>query len=149
MEVPELLRHCSRDSETNKYFNLEVSLSLTLCRSNAPNYQENDQFLENCFRLFYCWKFHWIWRDVGGTPGIIKKIKGFWKILLGFWQCWKWVDRIFWVSLTMLTWLRNYGVFYFGNFTEFDVMSEECPKLSRKWRISWNMFKGLDNTKSV
>ena len=39
------------DSEIIKVFILEVSLSLTWCRRNAPNYQENDGFLENFFRL--------------------------------------------------------------------------------------------------
>ena len=51
MQVPEFLWHCSRDSEITKLFILEVSLSLTRCRRNAPNYQENDGYVENCFRL--------------------------------------------------------------------------------------------------
>ena len=32
---------------------------------------------------FLFWKFHWIWRDVGGMPQIIKKMTDFWKIALG------------------------------------------------------------------
>ena len=28
-------------------------------------------------------------------------------------------------------------------------MSEECPKLSRKWRISGKRFQALDNAKGV
>ena len=166
MTVPEFLWHCSRNSEIIKLFIWEVSLNLTWCRRNAPNYQENDGFLENCFRLqtmlkvcrwrflsffgtaqvtqklqsFLFWKFHWIWHDVGGMPRIMKKMTDFWKIVLGSRQCQECVDGGSWVSLALLTWLRNYKVSYFGNLTEFGVMSEECPELSKKWRIFGELF---------
>ena len=51
--------------------------------------------------------------------------------------------------LALLTWLRNSNLFYFGSFTEIDVMSEERPELSRKWRISRKLFSALDNAKCV
>ena len=51
MEVPEFVWHYSRDSEIIKLFILEVSLSLTQCRRNALNYQENDGLLETCFSV--------------------------------------------------------------------------------------------------
>ena len=41
----------SRDPEIIKFFILEVLLNLTWCRTNAPNYQENDGFLDKSFRL--------------------------------------------------------------------------------------------------
>ena len=84
---------------------------------------------------FLFWKFHWVWRDVGGTPRIIKKMTDLLKIVLVSRQCWRCVDAGSWVSLALFTWLRNYKTFYFGSFTEFDEMSEERPELSRKWRI--------------
>ena len=140
------------------FFILEVLLSLSWFRTNAPNYQENDGYLENCFRLwtmpkvcrwrflgffgtahvtqelssFLFWKFRWVWCDFGRTPQIIKKMTDFWENVSGSRQCQKCVDGGSWVSLALLTWLRNYKVFYFGSFTEFDVMSEKCPQLSRK-----------------
>ena len=49
MEVPEFLWHCSRDSEVIGSDILEVLLSLSLCRRNAPNYRQNDGLLETCF----------------------------------------------------------------------------------------------------
>ena len=49
MEVPEFLWHCSRDSEVIGSVILEVLLSLSLCRRNAPNYRQNDGLLETCF----------------------------------------------------------------------------------------------------
>ena len=46
MAVPEFYWLCSRDSEVIGSDILEVSLSLSLCRKNAPNYRQNDGFLE-------------------------------------------------------------------------------------------------------
>ena len=66
-------------------------------------------------------------------PRIIKKMTNFWKIILGSGQCQKCLDGGSWVSLALLKWHRNYYLFYFGSFTEFDVMSEERPELSTKW----------------
>ena len=166
MELPEFLWQCSGDLEITKSFIFEILLSFTWCRRNTPNYQENDGFLENGFRLYtmikVCkWrflsffgtaqvtrklqsllfsKFHWVWRNAERTPQIIKKMTNFWKIVLGSRQCWKCVDGGSWVSLALLRWLKNYKSFYFESFTEFDVMSEECPKSSRKWRISGKLF---------
>ena len=44
------------------------------------------------------------------------------------------------ISLVLVMRLRNYKLLYFGSFTEFDVMSEERPELSRKWRNSEKTF---------
>ena len=82
------------------------------------------------------WKFHWVWLHVGGSPRIIKKMTDFWKTVLDSSQCQKRIDEGSWVSLALATWLRIYNIFYFGSFTEFDVISEDRPKLSRKWRFS-------------
>ena len=60
----------------------------------------------------------------------------FWKTVLDSSQCQKRIDEGSWVSFALVTWLRIYNLFYFGSFTEFDVMSEDRPKLSRKWRFS-------------
>ena len=49
MAVPEFYWHCSRDSEVIGSDILEVLPSLSLCRRNAPNYQQNDGRLETCF----------------------------------------------------------------------------------------------------
>ena len=51
MEFPDFLWHCSRDSDITKFYILQVSLSLTSSRRDTPNYEENDGFFENCFRL--------------------------------------------------------------------------------------------------
>ena len=40
----------------------------------------------------------------------------------------------------VVMWVKNYDLFYFGSFIESDVMLEEHPKLSRKWRISGKPF---------
>ena len=85
-------------------------------------------------------KFHWVCRDVRWTAPIIKKMTDFWKIVLDCRKYWKCVDGGSWVSLALLTWLRNYKVFYFGSFIEFDVMSEERPELSRNIpSIIWSL----------
>ena len=141
MEVHEFLWHCSSDSKIINLFIFENLLSLTWCRRNTPNYQENEGLLETCFRLqtmlkvyrwrflsffgtahvtmkllsILFWKFHWVWRHAGGRPQVIIKMKDIRKI-----------------------------VFYFGSFTEFVLDSEECPKLSRKWRIYGKLFQALD-----
>ena len=84
-------------------------------------------------------KFHWVWLHVGGSPRIIKKMTDFWKTVLDSSQCQKRIDEGSGVSFALVTWLRIYNLFYFGSFTEFDVMSEDRPKLSRKWRFSGKM----------
>ena len=91
-------------------------------------------------KFFFC-KFHWVCRHVGRTPRIIKKMMDNWKTVLGSRRCQNCIDGGSWVSLALPTWLRNYKVFYFGSFTEFDVMLEECPELSRKWRTFGKTFK--------
>ena len=48
MKVPDSRWHWSRDSEFIIFFILEVSLSLTRCRRNAPNYQLS---CESVFRI--------------------------------------------------------------------------------------------------
>ena len=78
---------------------------------------------------FLFWKFHWVWRDVGGAPRSIKKITNFLKILLDFSQCQKCIHEGSWVSWTLVAYIRNYKIFYFGSFTHFGVMSHERPKL--------------------
>ena len=45
--------------------------------------------------------------------------------------------------------LSNHNLLYFGSFSNFDVMPNGWPELSRKWRISGNSFKTLANAKSV
>ena len=97
--------------------------------------------------IFLFWKFHWVWRAVGGTSRIIKKMTDYWGIILDSSQSWNCVEEVSWVSLLLPTWLRNYNLSYSGSFSEFDVMSEERPKLSRKWRISGKLFWTLDNAK--
>ena len=49
MKVPEYLWHWLHESEIIGSDVLEVLLSLSLCRRKAPNYQQNDEFLETCF----------------------------------------------------------------------------------------------------
>ena len=97
---------------------MEVSLSLTWCRRNAPNYQENDGFLKNCFRLktmlkvcrwrflsffgtthvtqklqaLIFWKFNSACRYVGETPRIIDKMTDFWRLVS---------PSIIWSSVTL------------------------------------------------
>ena len=66
-----------------------------------------------------------VWRDVGGTTQIIKKMTDFWKNLLNSIQCQKFIDKGSWVSWTLVKWLRNYKRFYFENFTQIGVMSDE------------------------
>ena len=88
------------------------------------------------------WKFYGLLHDVGGTPRIIKKMTDMWKTVLGSTQCQKCVDGGSWISLALLTRLRNYKFYYFGSFTEFDVMSEECPQLSRKLTNFWKIVLG-------
>ena len=51
--------------------------------------------------------------------------------------------------LALVTWLISYNFVYFGSFTEFGVMSEERPELSRKYQISGKLFYTLDNAKNV
>ena len=51
--------------------------------------------------------------------------------------------------MALVALLRNYSLFYFGNFTEFDVVSEEHRELSRKLRYSGKLFKILVNIESV
>ena len=128
MKVPGFLWHCSRGSQIIKFIILEVSLSFTWARSNTPNYQGNNGFLEKCFRvhtmqkvcrwrflsffgtahviqklkIFFLWKFHWVWREVVGMRRNIKKMTDICKIVLGSGQCQKCVDVGSWVSLALL-----------------------------------------------
>ena len=78
-----------------------------------------------------------------------KKVRDILDIVFGFRQCTKCLAGRFSVFLALLTWLRNYKNFYFGSFSESDLMSEECSTLSRKWQISWKLFSALVNAKSV
>ena len=94
-------------------------------------------YVISCFIL----KFYSDWRDVGWTPRIADKMTDFWKIELEFSHCQKGIDKGSWVSLALVTRLRNYKLLYFGSFTVFDVMSER-PELSTKWRISGDLFFG-------
>ena len=146
---------------------MDVLLRLPLCWMNTPNYQQNGGLLGSCSdvysmllkcrdkgswvffasvtwlrnnNVFLFWKFHWVWRDVGGTPWVIKKMMDFWKIVLDSSECQKYTQKSFRVSLALVARLRNYNFFYFGSFTEFDVMSKELLQLSRKWRISGKWF---------
>ena len=50
--VPEYLGYCSRDLEVISSFVLIVLLRLVWCSMDAPNYQQNDGFLENCSKLY-------------------------------------------------------------------------------------------------
>ena len=92
------------------------------------------------------YKFHWVWRDVGGTPGIIKRMTYFCKNLLNFSQCQKCIDKASRVSWTLVTWLGNYKLFYFESFTQIGVMSDERFELSIKWRTFGKLFWGLVNS---
>ena len=134
------LGHCLCYSEIIGSFILEVLLRLLWCWINAPNYWQNEGFLGNQKLSFLIWKFYWVWRDVGETLQIIKKMADFLKKLLDSIQYWKCIDKYSWVSSTLVTWLINYKLLYFQSFTEFDVMWEEYPKLSRKWQISGKFF---------
>ena len=134
------LGHCLCYSEIIGSFILEVLLRLLWCWINAPNYWQNEGFLGNQKLSFLIWKFYWVWRDVGETLQIIKKMADFLKKLLDSIQYWKCIDKYSWVSWTLVTWLINYKLLYFQSFTEFDVMWEEYPKLSRKWQISGKFF---------
>ena len=89
---------------------------------------------------FLLWKFYRVLRDVRGMPQIIKKMTNFWKIVLDSRQCQRCVDGGSWVSLELLRWLRNDNLFYFGRFTEFDVMSEEGRELSKRISDIWKSF---------
>ena len=51
MEVPQYLWHWSRDPEIIGSDILDVLLSLSLCRRNAPNYWQNDGLLETCLSV--------------------------------------------------------------------------------------------------
>ena len=51
MAVPGFLWHYSCDSEVIGSHILEVLLSLSSCRRNAPNYKQNDELLETCFSV--------------------------------------------------------------------------------------------------
>ena len=53
--VPEYLGHWSRDSEIISSDILQVSLRLSLCQRNAPNYRPNNEFLEGFF-----WSINWL-----------------------------------------------------------------------------------------
>ena len=134
------LGHCLCYSEIIGSFILEVLLRLLWCWINASNYWQNEGFLGNQKLSFLIWKFYWVWRHVGKTLQIIKKMADFWKKLLDSIQYWKCIDKYSWVSWTLVTWLINYKLLYFQSFTEFDVIWEEYPKLSRKWQISGKFF---------
>ena len=49
MKVSEYLGHWSSDSEIISSFIFQDLLRLLFCRINAPNYRQNDKFLESCF----------------------------------------------------------------------------------------------------
>ena len=103
MKFPEFVWYCSLDSEIITIFILDLSLSLTWCRRNDPNCQENERFMENCFSLWTMLKvFRWSLLSFFGTAHVTQK----------------------------------FPTFYFGSFTEFVVMSDECPELSVKRRVS-------------
>ena len=94
------------------------------------------QILEVC--LF--WKLYPGWRDVRWVPWIIDKMTDFWKVVLKFSQCQKYIDQVYWVYLALVSRFRNYKLLYFLCFTEIDAMSEEHPELTRKWRIYGKSF---------
>ena len=48
----------------------------------------------------------------------------------------------------MVTWLRNYQLFYFGIFNQFDVMSDKHPELSTKLCTSGKVFQDLVDAKN-
>ena len=144
----------------------EVLFMLAWCRMNVPNYRQNDGLLESCSKVLSMlkvyrqrfliilatghvnqklqallfWKFYSCYHDVRWTSRIIDKMTEFWKVVLDFSQCQKYIDKGYWLSWTLVTQLRNYNLFYFGSFTEFDMMSEERPGLSRKSQISGKLF---------
>ena len=64
-------------------------------------------------KVFFVCKFHFTWRYFGGMSQIINKMTDFWNIVLGSPQCQKCVDPGSWVSLALVTWLRNYNFFFF------------------------------------
>ena len=98
---------------------------------------DTDNVTQKLLSLSY-WKLARITLD---ERPIIDKMTDFWKIILGFSQCWKSIDKGSSVS---------YNLFYFRrSFTEFNVMSEEHLELSIKWWIYGKSFKNLGNTKSV
>ena len=64
----------------------------------------------------------------------------FWKVVLDFSQCQKSINIGSCVFWTLAMQLRNHDLFYLGSLTEFAMMSEERPELSRKWRIFGKLF---------
>ena len=130
MAVPEFLSHCSRDLEITKIFILEVSLKLTSCRRNAPNYQENDEFLENYFRLetmlIVC---RWRFLSLFGTGHMTQKLQSFF---------------IFEVSLN-LTWCRRNAPNYQPN----NGILENCLRLQTILKVCRWQFLSFFRTAHV
>ena len=102
-------------------------------------------WLRNChsshsIKSFLFWKYHSNWCDLKGMPRIIKKMTDIWKFVLGPRKWQRCVDGGSWVSLKLLRWLRNDNLFYFGRFTECDVMSEVGLELSKRISDIWKSF---------
>ena len=131
---------------------------------------EIPEFLWHCSRdseilKFFILEFHWVWRDVGGMPPIIKKMTDFWKIVLDSTQSWECVDGGLWVSLALLTWLRSYRFWYFRSFDDLVVMSEKRPVIwslttlcdtlitfrENHWllRLIWRFYESVSEYESV
>ena len=142
-ECPEL----SRKWQISGIF-FRLSRMPKVCRSRLFSFFDTAHVIQK-LKIFILWKFQWVWRKVEGMPWIIKKMMDICKIVLGCGQCQKCVDVGSWVSLALLMWPAISEVFYFASFTFLDVISEECPKLSIKWKISEKLFQVLDNAKCV
>ena len=63
------------NAQLAQQFDSQVSLSLSRCQKNAPNYQENDGYLENCFRLLTMPKVcRWRLLSFFGTDHVTQKL---------------------------------------------------------------------------
>ena len=175
------------DSEIRSIYILEIWLRLSLFCMDIPNHRQNDQFLEKCCGIWSMLKvyrerflsilgsgkvtqklkglmfskFHCVWRDVGGTPRIIKKMIDFWKIVLDSSQSWNCVDYGFWVYLALVTWLMPWII---GKMTDFwrlvfssiiSLLATRCDTLitvrENHWllRVIWSFSESMTEYESV
>ena len=102
MAVPEFFWHCSRDSEIIGSNILEVFMSLSLCRRNAPNYWQNDGLLETFFPSI-------IWSLVTLCDTLITFRENYWLLRL-IWRFSKSVseyESVFWICAWIIIYDKN------------------------------------------
>ena len=61
----------------------------------------------------------------------------------------KCIIKDFWISWTLVTWLRIYKPLPFGSFTPVDAISDQRPELSAEEQIAEKLFQNLVNAKNV